>query len=135
MKNVNFPRAGELHRRTGRQAALQDEPVDCTSSWAVEKSGTEDALFSCPPRPFPQSAGSPCTARWPTLLSSVQPASPPAVHVFHLETRSSSSPGPRGPLALQLMLSHFWIRCATDGTVVRCCVGAQMKMCYCWALA
>jgi len=30
MKNLNFPRAGELHRRAGRQAAPQDGQVGCT---------------------------------------------------------------------------------------------------------
>jgi len=30
MKNMNFPRAGELHRRVGWQAALQDGPMGCT---------------------------------------------------------------------------------------------------------
>jgi len=30
MKNMNFPWAGELHRRVGRQAAQQDRPVGCT---------------------------------------------------------------------------------------------------------
>ena len=30
MKNMNFPWAGELHRRAVRQAALQDGPAGCT---------------------------------------------------------------------------------------------------------
>jgi len=99
MKNMNFPRAGELHRRAGRQAALQGGPVGCTLRWAAEKGGPEGC-------PFLQPAGSPfCTARWPVLLSSMQPASPPTVHVFHLETRSSSPPGPP---ALQLVLSIWF---------------------------
>jgi len=34
MKNMNYPWAGELHRRAGRQAALQDWPVGCTLTGA-----------------------------------------------------------------------------------------------------
>jgi len=30
MKYMNFPQAGELHRRAGRQAGLQEEPVVST---------------------------------------------------------------------------------------------------------
>jgi len=29
-ENMNFPRAGKLHRRAGRQAAPQDGQVGCT---------------------------------------------------------------------------------------------------------
>jgi len=36
MKNMNFPRTGELHRREGRQAALQDGPVGCILRQAGE---------------------------------------------------------------------------------------------------
>ena len=40
-------------------------------------------------------------------MSFVQPASPPKIHVFQLETRPSSPPGPP---AFQLVLSPGWIR-------------------------
>jgi len=44
---MNFPQAGELHRRAGRQAVLQDVPVGCTVglSWSAEKSGPEGCPF------------------------------------------------------------------------------------------
>jgi len=64
---MNFPWAGELHTRVGREAAQQDRPVGCTLRRA--------ALFSSTPRPFPEPAGPPfCAVRRPALLSSVQPA-------------------------------------------------------------
>jgi len=53
MKNMNFPRTGELHRRAGRQAALQDGPAVC----GKERAG-----------------GLPFSADRAALLSSVQPA-------------------------------------------------------------
>jgi len=57
--------------------------------------GRGDALLCSPPACFfPQSSG-------PSFCP-VQPASPPKIHVFHLETRPSS---PAGPPALQLVLS------------------------------
>jgi len=65
----------------------------------VEKGGPEGC-------PFVQLALSFSAARRPTLLSSVQPVSLPKVHVFHLETRPSSPPG---PLAFQLVLSQHRI--------------------------
>jgi len=52
MKNMNFPWAGELHGRAGRQAALQDRPVGCTLSWAAEKGGPEGCPFLQPTPPF-----------------------------------------------------------------------------------
>jgi len=36
MKNMNFLWAGKLHRRAGRQAALQDGPVGCTLRRAAQ---------------------------------------------------------------------------------------------------
>ena len=97
IKNMNFPWVGELHRRAGWQAAQQDRPVGCTLGWAgglhikltywkgraggLPFSATHPALFRNPlDRLFVQ----------PALLSSVQPVSPPKVHVFHLETRPSN---------------------------------------------
>ena len=81
MKNMNFLRAGELHRRVGRQAAQQDRPVGCTlrracglhnkmayrKGWAggLPFSAVHPTLFWNPPdRLFVQ----------PAILSSVQPA-------------------------------------------------------------
>jgi len=98
-KNVNFPRADELHRRAGQQTALQNGPVGCTLRQAgglhiklgcgkgrvggLPFSAARSALFRSPPdRLFVQ----------PALLSSVQYDSLPKVHVFHLETRPSSPP-------------------------------------------
>ena len=57
MKNMNFPRAGELHRRAGRQDVLRDRPVDCTVSWAVEKGGWRAAIFCSLPHLFSQPTG------------------------------------------------------------------------------
>jgi len=68
MKNMNYPRGAELHRRAGRQAARQDWTVGCTLNWAVEKGGPEGCAFLQPAAPpF-------CAARRPAFLSSVQPA-------------------------------------------------------------
>ena len=98
MKNMTFPGAGDLHRRAGWQAALQDGPVGCKLSWASEKGGLEGC-------PFLQLAGPPfCAACWPALLSSVQPTSPPKIHVFHLETRPFSLPSP--PISVSLFPLH-----------------------------
>jgi len=85
MKNMNYPRAGELHRRAGRQAALQDWPVGCTlrgasglhiklgcgkgRSGGLPFSAPRPALFRSPPhRLFVQPAGP------LSVLSSVQSA-------------------------------------------------------------
>ena len=83
MKNMNFLRTGELHRRAERQAAPQDEPAGCTlkqSDWLHIRVGygkrrAGELPFSAAPRPFPQPAGpSVCAAHRLALLSSVQPA-------------------------------------------------------------
>ena len=80
----------------GWRAAQKGRPAGCTTRQASglrKRAGWSAALFCSPPRLFPQPAGLPfCKARWPALLSSVQPAIPPTVHVFHLETRPSSLP-------------------------------------------
>ena len=69
---MNFPRAAELHTTAG-----------CTLNWAVEMGGPEGY-------PFLQPAGPPfCAPRRPSLLSCVQPTSPPKF-IFHLETQPSS---------------------------------------------
>ena len=52
MKNMNFLRAGELHRRAGRQAAQQDRPVGCTLRWPTEKGGPEGCPFLQHSPPF-----------------------------------------------------------------------------------
>jgi len=82
MKNMNFLRAGELHRRAG-----------CTTGWAswlhsklgYRKGGPESYPFLQPAPPF-------FAARRLALLSFVQPASPTKGYIFHLETRPSSPP-------------------------------------------
>jgi len=52
------------------------------------------ALFCSSPRPFSQPAAPPFSAaRRPSLLACLL-CSPPTVHVFHLETWPSSTPGP-----------------------------------------
>jgi len=80
--------AGRLHYRTGQ--------------WAAKKGGPEGCPFLQPTGPTF------CAARCLSILYSVQQASPPKIHVFHLETR------PSGPQAFQLVLSFrkgyvFWI--------------------------
>jgi len=82
---IKFQYLHNTDRRAGRQAALQNGPVGCWLSWAAEKGRPEGCPSLQPAPPF-------CTARWPALLSFVQPASPPTVHVIHLETRSYSPP-------------------------------------------
>jgi len=90
MQNINFPQAGELHRRAGRQAAQQDRPVGCTLGRAgglhiklSYRKGLAGGLpFSAarPARLFVQPAGPPFCLQY----------SPLKVHVFHLETRPSN---------------------------------------------
>jgi len=85
---MNYPQAGKLHRRAGRQAAPQDWPVGCTlrgasglhiklgcgkgRSGGLPFSAARPALFCSPPhRLFVQPAGPPfylvfCAARQPT---------------------------------------------------------------------
>jgi len=79
---MNFPWAGELHRRVGWQAALQDGPVGCTSRQAGVlhiklgcKKGQDGGL------PFSQSS-----ACWIALL-----CSPP----FCLESSMQPTDGSR----------------------------------------
>jgi len=97
---MNFPWTGELHRRAGRQAALQDRPVGCILRQAgglyiklgcrngrargLPFSAVRLAIFRSPPdRLFVQAAGLPFC-----LLCSLS-----KVNVFQ-ETRPSSPPGP-----------------------------------------
>jgi len=97
-KNMNIPGTGELHRRAGRQAVLQDGPVGCTLRRADrmhiklgcnKRAGRRAALFFRPACPFPQPATPPfCATCQLALLSSVQPAKN---SFFHLETRPSWS--------------------------------------------
>jgi len=105
MKNMNYPWAGELHRRAGWQAALQDWPVGLRGAGGLHiKLGCGKGRSAGLPFFAARRTAFLCSlpAR-PSVLSSVQPASPPTVvHVFHLETWPSSPPG---PLALQLVLS------------------------------
>jgi len=121
MKNMNFPRAGELHKkRAGRQAAPQDGQVGCTlrqsgglniklgcgKGWAggLPFSAVRPALFRNPTDRLI------CASRRPAPLSCVQqPASPPKIHLFHLETRPSSPPGPPA-LQLVLSLNGAWMK-------------------------
>jgi len=71
MKNMNFPRAGELHRRTGRQAAQQASGLHIKLAFGKERarglpiSAARPGLFRNPPN---------CLFVQPALLSSVQPA-------------------------------------------------------------
>ena len=85
MKNMNYPRAGELHRRASREAALQNwpvgctlgGPVGCTLNWAAGKSGREGCPFLQPAPPFfavRRTAFLCSPPARPSVLSSVQPA-------------------------------------------------------------
>ena len=83
MKNMNFPRAGELHRRAGRQAAPQDGQVYCTT---LRRCGGLHIMLGCGKGRaggLPFSAARPaifrsptdrlfCAARRPTHLSCEQ---------------------------------------------------------------
>ena len=106
MKNMNYPRAGELHRRAGRQAALQDWPVGCTLrganglhirlNWAAEKGGPEGCPFLQPAPPF-------FAARRTTFL-----CSPPFCLVFCAVHRQFTFfIWKHGPPARQLVLSPY----------------------------
>ena len=86
MKNMNFPRAGELHRRAGRQdRCTTGQTSGLHSKLGCRKGRLEGCHFLQPAPPF-------FAAHWTVFL-----CSPPfcllKVHVFHLETRPSSSPG------------------------------------------
>ena len=92
-------RAGRLHYRTGQWAAhwggLQIK-LGCRKGRAggLPFSAVQPVLFRITPdRPFEQPASPPFCLLW----------SPPKIHVFHLETRPSSPPGPQ---TLQLVLSQ-----------------------------
>jgi len=111
MKNMNFPWAGKLHRRAGRQAALQNGPVGYTLRQA---GGLHSKLGSGKGRAgrLPFSATRPALFHsQPDHCSFVQPTGPPfyllcsplKVYISHWETRPSSPPGPP---ALQLVLSY-----------------------------
>jgi len=101
----------------GWRAAQKGGPLGCTLRRAgglhiklgcgkgrgggLHFSTARPVLFRSPPD---------CFFVQPALVSSVQHASPPKVHVFHLETRTSSLPVPP---ALQLVLSvHDFIFCS-----------------------
>jgi len=72
MNNMNFPRAGELHRRPGRQAAQQGGPVSCTQRRAGE------LWKSLPDRLFVQSTDpAVCFSFGNTALQPARPAGPP----------------------------------------------------------
>jgi len=95
MKNMNFPRAGELHRRADRQATPQDGQVGCT----LRRSGRLHIKLGCGKG---QAGGLPFSAVRRTAFF-VQPAgplfclvcsSPPKIHLFCLETQPFSPPGP-----------------------------------------
>jgi len=51
MKNMNFPQAGELHRRAGQQAAPQDGQVGCRKGHAggLYKKAARQAAKKGPP--------------------------------------------------------------------------------------
>ena len=76
MKNMNFSRAGELHRRACRQAALQDGPVGCT----LRRAGGLYIKLGCGKG---WAGGLPCFSARPALFRSpldrffVQPTGPP----------------------------------------------------------
>jgi len=105
---MNFPQTGELHRRAGWQAALQDGPVGCT----LRRGGVLHIKLGCGKG---RARGLPFSAAHPTLFCNlpdhvfVQLIGPPfcllcsllTAHIFHLETRPSSPP------ALQLVLSQI----------------------------
>jgi len=104
MKNMNFPRVGELHRRAGRQAAPQDGQVGCTLSWAAEKDGPEVCPFLQLIPPF-------SAARRTAFLCS--PPARPSVLCAAARQPAENSPfwisiwkhGPPARPALQLVLS------------------------------
>ena len=81
MKNMNYPRAGEQHRRAGRQAALQDWPVGCTLRGA---GGLHIKLGCGKGRAggLPFSAARPAVFRSPPPRLFVQPTSLPFCLVF-----------------------------------------------------
>ena len=80
LNNMNFPRAGGLHRKPGPDFCLLELHIKA-GRWAAEKP-----------------AGPPfCAARRPGPLFCVQPSE---IQVFHLETQPSSPP------TLQLVLSQ-----------------------------
>jgi len=73
---MSFLGAGELHRRAGRQAALQDGPVGCT----LKRAGGLHIKLGCRKGlagGLPLSAGRPVLFRSPPDRPFVQPAGPP----------------------------------------------------------
>ena len=89
MKNMNYPRAGELHRRAGQQAAIQDWPVGCT----LREVG---GLHIKPGCGKGRSGGLPFSAAHPFLCS--PPARP---SVLSSVQPAGSSPFSFGNMALQ----------------------------------
>jgi len=76
MKNMNFPGAGDLHRRAGQQAALQDGLVGCT----LRQAGGLHIKLCCRKGQaggLPFSPGRPVLFRSPPDHPFVQPAGPP----------------------------------------------------------
>ena len=80
-KNMNYPPSGELNRRAGRQAALQDWPVGCILRGA---SGMHIKLGCGKGRSggLPFSAARPALFRSPPHRLFMQPAGPPFCLVF-----------------------------------------------------
>jgi len=123
MKNMNYPRGGELHRRAGRQSALQDCPVGCTLRWAgglLIKLGYRNGrsgglLFSepTPPSFAARSIALLCSppAR-PSVLSSVQPADSSRLSFGNTALQPARPAGP--PISVIPQIQHYiWTKLST----------------------
>jgi len=91
-ENMNFPRAGELHTRAGRQAAPQDGQVGCGKGRAegLPFSAVRLALFRSPPA-RPSALCAAAGRKFMFFIWQHSPPGPPISVIRHIWTEKASS--------------------------------------------